>query len=180
MRVRGERGITLIELLVVMVLLSLVLTGVLTIYLSGVRTQAKLTAGFKAQTSLHVGTDKMRKDVNLACSQTAQSATSVTLSEPPCDGTVLVTWCTQGSGSVYGLYRVTGSTCTGGMKWADYLTSGSIFSYLGQNVTPTTPANGSFALPRLHVDMTVNANPADTAFAYHEIDDFVFRNGPRQ
>ena len=110
---RSEHGFTLVELLAVMVILPLVLTGVISLYLSGIRTQARLTASFQTQTSLHVGLDKMRKDVHLACSQTAQSATSVTLSLPPCDGTKMVTWCTQGSGSVYGLYRISGSTCRG-------------------------------------------------------------------
>ena len=173
-RIRSEHGFTLVELLAVMAILSLVLTGVISLYISGVSTQANLTASFQAQTSLHVGLDKMRKDVHLACSQTAQSATSVTLSLPPCDGTKMVTWCTQGSGSVYGLYRVSGSTCTGGVDFADYLTGGSIFSYLAQNVTV-----GSNALPRLHVDMTVNATPASSATGYRVTDDLVFRNGVR-
>ena len=73
----------LIELLTVIVIMGIVLTGIVGIYISGVRTQANLTASFQAQTSLHVGLDKMRKDVHLACSQTAQSATSPSaLSEP--------------------------------------------------------------------------------------------------
>jgi type II secretory pathway pseudopilin PulG len=178
-RARDDRGTSLIELLVVMVCMSLILGGVVGIYVSGLQAQAGLTAGFQAQTAIHLGVNKMRKDINLACSETAQSATSVTLSEPPCDGTVLVTWCTQGSGTQYGLYRISGSTCTGGSLWADYLTGGSIFSYLAQNTTNTTPATGSYALPRLHVDMTVNSNPAQATFAYREVDDFVFRNGLR-
>jgi prepilin-type N-terminal cleavage/methylation domain len=172
---RSEHGFTLVELLAVMVILSLVLTGVISLYLSGISTQARLTASFQTQTSLHVGLDRMRKDVHLACSQTAQSATSVTLSLPPCDGTKMVTWCTQGSGSVYGLYRISGSTCSGGVKLADYLTGGSIFSYLAQN----SPVN-SFALPRLHVDLTVNPTPTKSAARYHVVDDLVFRNGVRQ
>ena len=174
-RARSEQGITLVELLMVMVILGLVLTGIISLYLSGVGTTANLTASFQAQTALHTGMDKIRKDTHMACSETAQSATSVTLSLPPCDGTVLVTWCTQGSGSAYSLYRVSGSTCSGGVDYADYLTSGSIFSYLGPNVTA-----GSNALPRLHVDVTVNARPATTSTGYRVVDDLVFGNGPRQ
>jgi prepilin-type N-terminal cleavage/methylation domain-containing protein len=186
MRVHGrfqhastEVGFTLVELLMVMVITGLVLTGIITLYLSGVSTQAKLAARFQAETALHVGLNKMRTDVHLACSQTAQSATSVTLWDPPCDGTNVVTWCTQGSGSVYGLYRVTGSTCTGGTKYGDFLTSGSIFSYLGPNVTNTTPSTGSNVLPRVHVDMTVNATPSVSSNRFHIVDDLVFRNGLR-
>lgn len=179
-RARDEQGFTLVELLAVMTILTLVMAGVVGLFMSGVRAQANLTASFQAQTALHVGLDKMRKDVHLACSQTAQSATLVTLSDPPCDGTNMVTWCTQGSGSVFGLYRVSGSTCSGGVKYGDYLTGGSIFSYLGPNSTNTTPTTGSNALPRLHVDMTVNSTPSVSSTGYRVVDDLVFANGLRQ
>jgi prepilin-type N-terminal cleavage/methylation domain-containing protein len=176
---RNERGYTLVELLTVMVMLGLVMTGIISLYLSGVNAQGNMGATFSAQTSLHVGMDNLRADVHLACSQTAQSATSVTLSLPVssqggCDGTNLVTWCTRGSGSVYGLYRVVGSTCTGGSKYADFITGGSIFTYTAQN-----SPSGSNALPRLHVDVTVNTTPAKTLTRYHVVDDLVFSNGLR-
>jgi prepilin-type N-terminal cleavage/methylation domain-containing protein len=171
---RSDQGFTLVELLAVMVILGFVMTGIISLYVSGVSTQASLTNAFQAQSALHVGVDKMRKDVHQACSQTAQSATSVTLSLPPCDGTQLVTWCTRGSGTAYSLYRISGSACTGGNDYADYLTGGSIFSYSGPNVP-----SGSNALPRLHIDVTVNVKPANTQNQYHGIDDLVFRNGLR-
>ena len=176
---RNERGYTLVELLTVMVMLGLVFLGIISLYLSGVRAQSNLSDTFSAQTSLHVGLDKLRADVHLACSQTAQSGTSVTLSLPvsstgTCDGTSLVTWCTQGSGSVYGLYRIAGSTCSGGTKYADFITGGSIFTYTAQN-----SPSGSHALPRLHVDITLNTTPAKTTTRYHVVDDLVFRNGLR-
>jgi len=169
-----------VELLAVMIILGLVLTGIVSLYLSGANSQATLSASFQAQTALHTALDRMRKDVHLACSQTAQSATSVTLSESPCDGTVLVTWCTRANGTQYSLYRVSGSSCTGGTDAADYLTGGSIFSYLAQNQTNTTPATGSYALPRLHIDLTLNATPATTVSSYRIVDDLVFVNGVRQ
>jgi len=176
---RNERGYTLVELLTVMAMLGFVFMGIISLYLSGVRSQSNVSATFSAQTSLHVGLDKMRADVHLACSQTAQSATSVTLSLPvssagTCDGTNLVTWCTQGSGSAYGLYRIVGSSCSGGTKYADFLTGGSIFTYTAQN-----SPSGSNALPRLHVDITLNTQPTKTTTQYHVIDDLVFRNGVR-
>ena len=90
-------------------------------------------------------------------------------------GTVSITWCTQANGAQYSLYRVSGTTCNGGTDLADYLTGGSIFSYLAQNVTA-----GSNALPRLHVDLTLNATPATSSTSYRVIDDLVFRNGVRQ
>ena len=178
-RARSDRGFSLVELLAVMVIMSAVMTGVIALYISGVNTQATLTAGFQAQTALHVGLDKIRTDVHLACTQSANSTTSVTLSLPPCNAPVSVTWCTRGSGSAYSLYRIAGATCTGGTSYADFITSGSIFTYYAQNYTNTTPTTGSNVLPRLHVDMTVNATPTITGTSLHVIDDLVFRNGVR-
>jgi len=171
---RVEGGFTLVELLAVMAILSLVMIGVVSLYLSGMQAQAKVSATFNGQTALHVGLDKMRFDVHAACSQTAQSATSVTLSLPPCDGTNLVTWCTQANNGQYSLYRNVGSTC-GGNDYADFLTGGSIFTYTAQN-----NPSGSNALPRLHVDMTVNADTHNVVSQFRVVDDLVFRNGPRQ
>ena len=182
---RNERGYTLVELLTVMAILSLVSMAIITLYISGVRTQANLSATFAAQTSLRVGLDKLRGDVHLACSEYAQSGTSVTLYLPDssapltstgtCNPTHMVTWCTQGSGSVYGLYRIdASSTCSGGIKYADFLTGGSIFTYTAQN-----SPSGSHALPRLHVDLTLNLTPAKTTTRYHVVDDLVFEDGLR-
>lgn len=179
---RDERGFTLVELLAVMVITSLVFGGLITAYLSGVRTSTRLTADFRAQTALHLGMDKLRADTHLACAQTAQSATSVTLSLPPAAGglcsapsLVTVTWCTQASGSTYSLYRVVGATCVGGYDEADYLTSGSIFTYTAQNTTA-----GSNDLPRLHVDVTLKGGSGGAAAtSYRLVDDLVFENGPR-
>ena len=98
-RLRGERGTTLVELLTVMALLSIVMAAVVVLYISGVRAQANISSTFNAQTMLHVGLDKVRSDLDLACSETTWSSTSVTLSMPPCDGSDLVTWCTRRSGA---------------------------------------------------------------------------------
>ena len=181
-RLRDERGFTLVELLTVMALLSIVMAGVVVLDISGVRTQTNLTSKFNAQTMLRTGLDRIRTDMHLACSETAQSATSVTLSLPPsassttCDGTNLVTWCTSGSSSRYGLYRIpsAAATCTNGQKLADYLTSGSIFTYYG----PNTPAS-SYSLARIHLDITANATPTNSNLAYHVVDDVSFGNSAR-
>jgi prepilin-type N-terminal cleavage/methylation domain-containing protein len=176
-RLRDERGMTLVELLTVMTLLSIVMGAVVVLYISGLRAQGNMTSKFNAQTMLHVGLDRIRADLHIACSETAQSGTSVTLSFPPCDGSKLVTWCTRGSGTpvVYALYRQVGATCTAGQQFADFLTGGSIFSYLGPN-NPT----GSYALARLHLDITVNATPLTSGLAYHVVDDDAFGNSVRQ
>jgi len=175
-RLRDERGMTLVELLTVMALLGIVMTAVIVLDISGVRTQTNLTSKFNSQTMLRTGLNRMRADVHLACSETAQSATSLTLSMPPsCNGTSLVTWCTSGSGTRYGLFRIASANgCSTGQKLGDYLTSGSIFTYYA----PDSPTN-SWALAREHVDITVNATPTNSKLAYHVVDDITFGNSAR-
>ena len=48
---RNERGYTLVELLTVMVMLGFVMTGIITLYLSGVNAQGNMGATFSAQTT---------------------------------------------------------------------------------------------------------------------------------
>lgn len=182
LRLRDEHGMTLVELLTVMALLSIVMAAVVVLYISGLRAQGNMTSKFNGQTMLHVGLDRLRKDVHVTCGVTTSSPTSVTLAylssatPPTCDQTP-VTWCTRGSGTpvVYALYRQTGTTCTAGQLFADFLTSGSIFTYLG----PNSPA-GSYALARIHLDITVNATPQKSSGAYHVVDDVAFGNSLRQ
>ena len=175
---RSESGQTLMELLVVMFMMGLLLAGITSIFTSSMQTQTKLTNEFNAVENLRVGVDAMRKDVNLACSSTATAATAVatiTLLDPPCDGTNNVTWCTSGSGTSYSLYRYTsGSTCTSGRLYASYLTSGTIFTYYGANYN-----SGSYELPYLHLNVTVNARPATSYTGFRDVDDLAFRNGTR-
>ena len=115
----------------------------------GVRTESTLTASLEAETALHTGLDKLRTDVNLACGETgAERDLGDDARRPACDPTNNVTLDDQrhlvhpGSGSLYGLYRVSGiQACTGGVKNADFLEpASSIFTYLRRGV----PA-GSYA-----------------------------------
>jgi hypothetical protein len=103
-----------------------------------------------------------------------------------------VTWCTVGSGTRYALYRLVATTCTGATdKFADFLTGGNIFAYLppnshlatstslGQGTGAIVTQDGSAVLPRLHVDLTSNLNPAKSNDGYPLADDIVLRNAPR-
>jgi prepilin-type N-terminal cleavage/methylation domain-containing protein len=181
---RSEQGMTMIELLVVMAMMVVLMAATTSMFVTGSRAQAFMTKQFQAQETLHVAVDRLRTDVNLACGTTASSGTSVSLSEPDvtpappasvCDGNSTITWCTSGSGTNYSLYRYTsGSTCTSGTLWATNLTSGSIFTYYAQNSNA-----GSYSLPLLHLDATVNTAPTSSGTAYRDIDDLAFRNGAR-
>lgn len=183
-RLRGEAGMTLVELIMTMAIMVVVLAGITELFVSGTRAEADLTHRFQAQTQLRVGLDALRRDVHSACAADDASTgvpladgatpTGVTLLLPPtCTTADAVTWCVQGSGTRYGLYRAAGVSCGGGVRYADYLTTSAVFTYTAQNV----PA-GSYALPRLHVHL-VDDVTGGTSGAYTLDDDVVFRNGPR-
>jgi hypothetical protein len=80
----------------------------------------------------------------------------------------------------YALYRVAGTSCTGGVLWADYLTPSSsaavcsgalcIFNYTAQSTS---------SLAKLSVDFPVNVKPSKTVELYELKDDIVLRNSTR-
>jgi len=174
LRLRSERGFTLVELVTSMTILLVVLSGITAAFVSGSRAQSDTEQRFDAQTQLRLGVDRLRREIHSACSASTSSASSVTLLMPSDCSTTSVTWCTQGSGSRYGLYRAAGATCSGGVKVADYLTTGSVFAY----TAPDTPS-GSHTRARLHVDLPVDVKPGDGHAAYELVDDIVLRNSTR-
>lgn len=179
-----ERGFTLVELITTMTILAIVLTGITSLFVAGTRSQSDQNRRFQAQTQLRVGLDRLRKDTHSAC-RALDTSTGLVLAEgatptsvsfympPSCAAADSITWCTQGSGNRYGLYRASGMSCAGGIKYADFLTTGSIFTFHTYN----QPA-GSYTLARLHVDMPDNVNGSGPG-TYRLADDIVFRNSPR-
>lgn len=179
-----ERGFTLIELITTMSILMIVLGGISSLFVAGTRSQSDLNRRFQAQTQLRIGLDRLRKDVHSACTA-LDASTGIVLTEgatptavafympPTCNATNAITWCTQGSGTHYGLYRASGMTCAGAIRYADYLTTGSIFTFHTYN----QPA-GSYTLARLHVNIPDNVNGSGPG-TYRVVDDIVFRNSPR-
>jgi hypothetical protein len=124
---------------------------------------------------------------------TAEASVTLYFSTDSCvQGTHTVTWCTGTltNPTRYALFRNVGTTCsTANAKYADYLTGNNIFIYLPPNSHATslgggtgsaaiTTQDGSSALPRLHVDLTVNQNSRKHD-AYRLFDDIAFRNGVR-
>lgn len=179
-----ERGFTLVELITTMTILMIVLGGISSLFVAGTRSQSDLNRRFQAQTQLRIGLDRLRKDVHSACTA-LNASTGIVLTEgatptaiafympPTCNATNAITWCTQGSGTHYGLYRASGMTCAGAIRYADYLTTGSIFTFHTYN----QPA-GSYTLARLHVNIPDNVNGSGSG-TYRVVDDIVFRNSPR-
>jgi len=172
-----ERGTTLIELLVSMVLLAILMTALVTLFVSGSNAEAQANFKFRAQAEARVALDTMRRDIHNACAATVTGGTRVTLltvntASPsyPCTVTS-VSWCTSGSGSQYGLYRAVGSaSCSSSdVKRADFLTGGTIFSIV----------TAAGELPKVGVDLTVNRRPAITRLKYRLDDQIALRNARR-
>lgn len=184
-RLADERGFTLVELVTSMGILLVVMAGITALFVSGTRAQSDLGRRFQAQTELRIGLDKLRRDVHGACSAydastgaplaTGATPTAVTLYVPPsCGAADAITWCVQGSGTRFALYRAApATTCAGGVRYADYLTTSAIFTYTAFNV----PA-GSYTSARLHVHLPDNVQGGGPG-TYTLDDDLVFRNSPR-
>ena len=175
-RLAGERGYTLVEMLTVMVVLLVVITSLTTVFVSASNSETDMNNRFQAQLTARLALDKIRRETHCAGAATPTGASSsVTLTlAPSCtpQGSTAVTWCTRSGGTNrYGLYRVVGSTCTGGVKYADYLTSANVFNFTNQSAT---------SLAKLHVDFPVNVKPSKTTESYELIDDIVLRNSIRQ
>jgi prepilin-type N-terminal cleavage/methylation domain-containing protein len=183
-RLRGERGYTLVEMLTVLVIMSVVMTSLTTVFVQASNSETDMNNRFQAQLTARLALDKMRREVHCASVGTptgVSSSVTITLASYCKTGSGSITWCTRSSGTNrYALYRVVGTTCTGGVKWADYLVptatasacSGSlcIFNYTAQSLT---------SLAKLGVDFPVNVSPAKTVELYELTDDIVLRNSTR-
>ena len=196
-RLEDQSGYSLIELLIVVSILTVILGGVVALFVQGLNSESDQNRRFQAQQDARLAMDKMRREIHAACTisgasssyNTALSTVTLYFSTDNCaSGANSVTWCTTGSAGRYGLYRVAGTSCTSPTnKIADYLTSGTIFTYLPPNSHVTTlnggaggivTQDGSSTLPRLHIDLTTQLR-SGMVDAYRLADDIAFRNGPR-
>jgi prepilin-type N-terminal cleavage/methylation domain-containing protein len=181
----GEQGYSLIELLVTMVILSVVLAGLTTVFVSGQSAEATLNRRFQAQQNARLALDRIRGDIHCASAAQAQTINTypgVKLAVGNCySSTPTISWCVVQYSATpvrYQLFRTatTGATaCTGTdasrVLVADYLTSSSAFT------TTTIP---QFTLQRVGVDFKVSANAkTSTADVYELTDSIVTRNGTR-
>lgn len=183
-RLRSERGYTLVEMLTVLVIMGVVMGGLTTVFVSATNSETDMNNRFQAQLNARLALDKMRREIHCASVATPTgSSSSVTITLPSyCKtGSGSITWCTRSvATNRYALYRVAGSSCSGGVMWADYLTpsasattcSGAlcIFNYSAQSTT---------SLAKLNVDLPVNVKPSKTVDLYELQDAIVLRNSSR-
>ena len=177
-RLRGEAGYSLVEMLTVMVIMSIVFTGITSIFVAGSKAQNEQDLRFQAQLGTRLAMDKIRKDIHCASDLAAGYTTSsITLKLPSgCGGDV--SWCTAavtGYTNRYRLYRQTGTTCSSatGVQIADYLTSAAAF--------PTySHAVGCTCLASLRVDFIISNKGSTVGVDTYELTDTVFlRNSTR-
>jgi prepilin-type N-terminal cleavage/methylation domain-containing protein len=183
-RLRSERGYSLVEMLVVMAIMGVVMTSLTTVFVQASNSETDMNNRFQAQLTAKLALDKMRREVHCASVATptgVSSSVTITLPSYCKTGSGSITWCTRSNGTNrYALYRVVGSTCSGGVKWADYLVpsasaptcSGAlcIFNYTAQSTT---------SLAKLGVDFPVNVKPSKSVELYELKDDLVLRNSSR-
>ncbi|MDQ5822303.1 MAG: prepilin-type N-terminal cleavage/methylation domain-containing protein [Actinomycetota bacterium] len=172
-RLKSENGYSLIELLTVMAITTVVMTGVTALFVQGSNAQVDMNGRFQAQQAARLSLDKIRSEAHCASLVTLTGQTQATMTLPSSCGTQ-ISWCTVAvgsSGSRYALYRQTGATCgTGGVKWADYLTSGAAFSYTAQSTQN---------LASLGVDLPINLTPSKAFKTYELKGRIVLRNSTR-
>lgn len=191
LRLTAEHGYTMIETLTTIAILTIVITGIVTGFVSASHAEIDMNKRFQAQQQALLALNALRREVHcadtvtqvdgsaLASAPAAYSGIRITLNRTgvTCPtGTGTVTWCTRTTNGVIGLWRTPGSSCTstGGVKKADYLIADHAFSLPAS--PPATPH-----LSTIHVAFRVNVDGASATRGTYELtDDIVMRNSSRQ
>lgn len=190
-RLRAERGYSLVEMITVMVIMSIVMTGITTVFVQGSNAELDMNNRFQAQTNARIGLDKIRKDVHTGCTlspaQSGSAVASVTLTEPPVVAgvcSVSVSWCAVTVSGNTGLYRQAGASCgsaSPAIRQVDRLTKTGVFTVQAQVDNTDQNAKGG-TLASLYVDISVNTGTTKhvgIADTYRLCDGIVLRNSTR-
>lgn len=171
----GDRGYTVPEMLVVVTILGTVMGGLTALFVQASNAELDMNRRFQAQVEARLALDKLRREVHCAnkiVPNGPSASITVTLGSQCKTGSGDFTWCSVSLGpSRFGLYRKGGTTCdSGGVRWADYLTVGTLFNYTAQSTT---------SLATLHVDLPVDVEPNRSPPVWELEDDIVLRNTTR-
>lgn len=178
LRRRGadERAFTLTEMLVVLVILSTVLSALIAVFVSALRTEVDQNRRFEAQQDARIALDKLRREIHCGANAFVQPDGSGVTIQAASKGTTGycragdTSWCTISAGTGFNLLRARGTTCDAtSVPVAQQLTSNNVFAF-------THPPD-SRALVR--VDIRVDADPTDPTGAYRLFDQIVLRGSPR-
>ena len=181
-RLGESDGYSLVELMVTLAILTIVIGALTQLIVSGTNAQVDLTRRFEAQQDARLALDALRREIHCASAVANPAGAypsgliNVTLGvacrQNPGQ---TVTWCTLGSGSRYSLRRVfpavaPGTGCAGGVRRADYLTTGNVF-------TAFVAVTGQRR--KLSVRLPVDTDTRTARGTYILEDDIVLRNSPR-
>jgi hypothetical protein len=176
-----EQGYSLVELLTVCTIMTVVIGALTTLFVGASKGELDMNRRFQAQESARLAIDKLRREIHCASAVSPSgSSSSIVLSIPAqcptAHGFTSIRWCVFAPPAApsgrYALYRSTAATCTTatGVKWADYLTTPSIFTYTAQS---------SQSLANLAVALVVNVRQDSTQGTFKLNDNIVLRNSSR-
>ena len=174
-----ESGFTLPELITSMAILLTIMTAFTGLLVSTSRAELDMNNRFQAQTEAKLGLSKLRREVHCASAVAVGPATpgtraTLTLNAacPTAGAGTTISWCTVQNGTGrYGLWRYVGAACSGtGVKVADYLSAGNVFTYYAQSTA---------SLAKLGVSFDVNLTPSSPEHRFRVEDDLVLRNSTR-
>lgn len=179
---------TLIELLWTLGILAFVMSGIIAVFVSGLHSEFDMNQRFEAQQEARLALQSIRTDLRTACSMTVSTnaVANDTVRLGYCSDSTTTwrltplsyrTWCARSEGGTpvhYGLYRESADdpggcatpSSTAGIREADWLTTGSVF----------TPVSGT--RPALTVSVPVDAFPKNSTGVYKLTDTIVLRNFP--
>jgi Tfp pilus assembly protein PilW len=188
---------TLIELLTTMTVLALVMTGILVMFVSGLRATDDMNNRFGAQQNARLALSALRNDIGKACTVTVGTVMSpvvetfgsqVTLVLPSTStpvaganscssGTTTVIWCAASASlaAPYALYRSTAATCSSavGSKRANALKCAGTAAGCTAVFVKTT---SSTTRPAVTVTFPVEANLSNNHGLYTLADTITARN----
>ncbi len=180
-RVADEKGYSLVELVTVVAILGIVMGALTTIFVSASNGELDMNRRFVAQENARLAIDKLRREIHCASAVSPSgSSSSITITIPSAcptaQGFTTIHWCVLAPPGAwsgrYALYRSTADTCTtsNGVKWADYLTTDSIFNHTVQS---------SQSLSSLAVSLVVTVKRNSTQGTFRLNDSIVLRNSSR-
>src|SRR5262245_11556739 len=168
-------------MLVVLLILGIVVAAITQLLISGTRAGLELDRRLQAQQDARLALDSLRREIHCAKDLSGAipgSSITITLgaycASNPTSSEASVFWCTESlASSRNALWRYFGSApaaCgdSGGVKKADYLTSGNVFT--------AYPTPATCERRKLSVDLPVDVNTSAVGGLYRLQDDIVLRN----
>ena len=185
-RLRGERAYSMVEMITVMLIMSIVMTGVTTVFIQGSNAELDMNNRFQIQGQARLGLDKLRRELHCAsavtnpATQSGSAVTSVTLTNPCINASASnVSWCAVTVSGKTALYRQLGAACgsaSPAVRYIDSLASANVFTNQLQVDGTVSPAG---TLASLYVKIAVKTGKANQLRTYTLCDRIVLRNSTR-